>query len=160
MRRCAGAGKEHRQTESWAGQWTYSMPWHHDRFMKVGWPRGRGLLFLFHRVWILSCLGVCTFLGVQSFLGVLQNLLFPGVVITAWGPAANWSSDGEKECILYSLFCIFIIIITIFSINISFVALLNSLYLNHEFPPLSISPPHPAEGEEEGWASGCLVLSC
>jgi len=60
-------------------------------------------------------------------------------------------SGGEKYCIVYSLFCIFIIIIiiTIIISSISSVALLNSLYLNHEFPLLSISPPHPTGGRKE-----------
>ena len=59
---------------------------------------------------------------------------FPGSTITAWGLAVNQSSGGDKNCVLHSLFCIFIIIIIIsssgISINISFVALLNCLYLN------------------------------
>ena len=37
---------------------------------------------------------------------------------------------GVKNCIVYSLFCIFITIIISSSINISFVVLLNCLYLN------------------------------
>jgi len=48
----------------------------------------------------------------------------------AWGLTANWSF-GEKNCIVYRLFCIFIIIIIIIiisnnsinSISISFAAL-------------------------------------
>jgi len=52
----------------------------------------------------------------------LQNPPFLGSVITAWGLAVNWSLGGEKNCIVYSLFCVFIIIIittTIISIIIS-----------------------------------------
>ena len=69
---------------------------------------------------------------VRSFLVVwqnLQNLRVLGSVIAAWGLAANQSSGGEKNCIAYSLFCIFVIII-INNISISFVVLLNCLYLN------------------------------
>jgi len=43
------------------------------------------------------------------------------------------SSGGEKNCIVYSLFCLFIIIIVFIIINsssISFVVLLNCLYVN------------------------------
>jgi len=42
--------------------------------------------------------------------------------ITAQGLAVNRSSGSEKNCIVYSLFCIVIVII-------SFVVLLNCLYL-------------------------------
>ena len=59
-------------------------------------------------------------------------------MIAAWGLAVDQLSDGEKNCIVYSLFCIFsiifVIIITI-SINISFVALLNCFYLNPRVSP-------------------------
>jgi len=59
-----------------------------------------------------------------------------------------------ENCIVYSLFCIFIII------SIYFVVLLNCLYLSPRVLPSVHSPPHPAGGEGEGRASGCLVLSC
>jgi len=55
--------------------------------------------------------------------------------------ALNQSSGGQKNCIVYSLFCIvviiIVIIITISSIisTISFVALLNCLYLNPRVSP-------------------------
>jgi len=59
-------------------------------------------------------------------------------VIAAWGLAANLSLGGGKNCIVYSLFCIYIIIIVVTIIiiisSISFVVLLNCLYLN---PPVS-----------------------
>jgi len=66
-----------------------------------------------------------------------------------------------ENCIVYCLFCIFIIIvISSSSGSIYFVALLNWLYLN---PWVSLfvlfsCPSHWGGGE--GWASGCLVLSC
>jgi len=59
------------------------------------------------------------------------------------GLAVDWSSAHEKNCLVYRLFCIFIIIIIIIniiiiiisissssSINISYVTLLNCLYLS------------------------------
>jgi len=53
---------------------------------------------------------------------------------------------GEKNFIVYSLFCIFIIIIIIITIiiGISFVALLNCLYLNPRVLPFVhfSSPSH------------------
>ena len=55
-------------------------------------------------------------------------------MISARGLAVDQSSSGEKNCTVYSLFCIFIVIIdlivTIISISFSFVALLNCLCLN------------------------------
>ena len=46
-------------------------------------------------------------------------------MVAVQGLAVNRSSSGKKNCIVYGLFCIFIII----SISISFVVLLNCLYL-------------------------------
>jgi len=44
---------------------------------------------------------------------------------------SNQSSGGEKNCIVYSLFCIFVFIIIIIIIIIPFfVVFLNCLYLN------------------------------
>jgi len=72
-----------------------------------------------------------------------------GSVITARGLAVNPSSGGERNCIVYSLFCKFIIssaIRIISSVSISFVVLLNCLYLNPRVSLLCISPPHPSVG--------------
>jgi len=65
--------------------------------------------------------------------------------------AANWSLGGNN-CIVYSLFCIFIIILVIIitiisiisTISISFVVLLNHLYLNPRVLPFvhCSSPSH------------------
>jgi len=79
-------------------------------------------------------------------------------MIAAQRLAANWSLDGDINCIVYSLFCKFIIIIIIIiitfssssSMSTSFVALLNVFISTHKFPLLSIFPPHPAMGEGEG----------
>jgi len=48
---------------------------------------------------------------------------------------------------MYSLFCIFIIIIIIIMVGISFVVLLNCLYLNPRVLLFSILPPIPLRGE-------------
>ena len=64
-----------------------------------------------------------------------------GFTVAACRPTANWSSSGEKNCSVYRLFCIFIIIVVIIivisssNISISFVALLNCLYLNPQVLP-------------------------
>jgi len=42
----------------------------------------------------------------------------------------NQSLGGDKNSIVYRMFCIFIIIIITIIISISFVALLNCLYVN------------------------------
>jgi len=71
-----------------------------------------------------------------SFHERLNPLLAGSLISFFW--AANWLSGGEINCIVCSLFCVFIIIIVISitlisiisTISISFVALLNFLYLN------------------------------
>jgi len=71
--------------------------------------------------------------------------------LSSQGLAADQPSGGEKNCLVYSLFCLFIIIITIISsiIIISFVALLNCLYISPRiFPFVHFSTPsHCVEGE-------------
>ena len=100
-----------------------------------------------------------------------QNSRFPGSAIAAQDLAMNQSSAGEKNCIVYSLVFIFIVIIISnscissitmsMSISISFVALLNCLYLNPWFSSVvHFSSPSCWGWGGEGWASGCLVLSC
>jgi len=81
----------------------------------------------------------------------IQDFRVPGSAIAAWELAVNWSSGGKKNCIVYSLVCIFIIIIIIIAISsrsisiissISFVVLLNCLYLNpHALPFVHFSSP-------------------
>jgi len=68
------------------------------------------------------------------------------------GLAANWSLGGEKNCIVYSLLCIFISIIVIISSrsfisSIPFVALLNCFYLNPGDSPFVHFSSHWGEGE-------------
>jgi len=43
MSRCAGAGREHSQTDSQAGQWEYSVPYTSCSVYEWGWPGGRRL---------------------------------------------------------------------------------------------------------------------
>ena len=120
-----------------------NIPYHrcHAQLIKGG----RTLSFWFLGIQILFWLGVWTFLGVWSFLQILRNSWkpwFPGSAIAARGLAANGSLGGEKNCIIYRLVCIFSIIIiiitiisTISSISISFVALLNCLYISPRVIP-------------------------
>ena len=109
-----------------------------------------------------SCLGrdvklFCEFSKIHDFR-------VPDSAVTAWVLALNRSSGGKKNCTVYSLVCIFIIIIIIVAISsrsiniissISFVVLLNSLYLNSHavlFVHFS-SPSRRTETEKEGWGS-------
>jgi len=79
----------------------------------------------------------------------IHNFRVPGSAIAAWVLAVNRSSGGKKNLIVYSLVCIFIIIIIAISsrsINIissiSFVVLLNCLYLNpHALSFIHFSSP-------------------
>jgi len=52
-------------------------------------------------------------------------------MIAAQGLAVDWSLGGEKNCVVYRVFCIFIIMIVTSGIRISSVALLNCLYFKH-----------------------------
>jgi len=71
-------------------------------------------------------------------------------MIPARGLAAHQSSGSEKNCIVCSFFCIIIIFITL-SISISFVVLLNCLYLHPRVLPFVHSPPHlTVRGEGKG----------
>ena len=45
-------------------------------------------------------------------MGVLHNPQVQGCAITAQGLTVSWSLGGEKNCIVYSLFYIFIIILS------------------------------------------------
>jgi len=108
---------KHSQTAKLANR---NIPYHkhHSQFVDGGRPRGRNLLtFLFFHEFELS-------------LGQQFGLIFQ---------AADWSFSSEKNCILYSLFCIFFNIIVITSIisSISFVSLLNSFYLNPQVLPVA-----------------------
>jgi len=118
---------------SWEGAQTDRQP---------GWPAE-----IFHTMDITLILGTEDGQGQESALLVStssnpllygnsnfsRNLAKPAVFgfcgHCSGGLAANWSLGGEKNCIVYSLLCILINIIVIINrINISFIALLNSLY--------------------------------
>jgi len=84
-----------------------------------------GYRLLHLSLFILFCQEVWTFLGVQFFgesCETLKNSWVWHSMITAWGPAADWSLGGENNCLAYTLFCTFIIFGIISSSSISFVA--------------------------------------
>jgi len=68
---------------------------------------------------------------------------FQGSVIAARGLAVNWFLGGDKNCNVYSLFCIFHYY-HYFSISMYFIVLLNCLYLNSQVSPFVrlSSPSH------------------
>jgi len=71
----------------------------------------------------------------QEFCEILKNPQVQGSAIADQGLTANHSLGGGENCAVYSLLCVFIIIIiiNIFSssiISTSFVVLLNCLYLS------------------------------
>jgi len=79
--------------------------------------------------------------------------------IAAQWLAADRSLDSKKNCIAYSLFCIFSSSSNSSS-SISFFVLLNCLYLNPRVLPFVHSPPYPTGAQGMEWVSSCLVLSC
>jgi len=112
--------------------------------------------------------GILFFLGVQNFLGVRSFFCEFGdfCEICDFGDTLKiyelWETHGfhdhcsgtgyatgcqavRKNFIVYSLFCIFIIIS-----NISFIVLLSCLYLKSAVLPFVHSPPHPTRVEWEG----------
>ena len=147
----------------------------HVQFVNGGWPGHRNLLFPFLWVWIFSCPVVWTSLGVCFFLQNLQNSqksTISRVLVCCSGTGCKLVVGQWENFILCSLFCIFIIIIIIIishihshshstSTSISFVVLLNCLYLNlWVLPFVHLSSLSCWWVGEEGWASGCLVLNC
>ena len=91
---------------------------------------------------------------------------FCGSATAVQGLAVNHLLGGEKNCVVHSLFCMFILIVIIIiisnsSTSIYVVVLLNCLYLSPwVFPFVHFSAQPCWGGGKEGWASGCVVLSC
>jgi len=122
-----------------------NIPYHrrHPQFMNGGWPRGleSSLLWDFE----LFCEFTLSSMSLASsvkFARSAKSAKFvssrkpAGSTIASW--LCNWSSGGKKHCNGYSLFYIFIIIISSSS-SISLVVLLN--YLNPRVF-FSFSPSH------------------
>ena len=137
LSRCAGAGREHRQTAS--PSWSVEIFHTLDIMLCLWTGDGRGQ----------EAIGSSLFCEFESspvwefkrFWEILKNSQIWHSATTAQGLAADQSLGGEKRRIAYSLFCIFVIIIVtiiisiISSVSISFVAFLNCLYLNPRVPP-------------------------
>jgi len=139
--------RELSQTDSQAGQWKYSIPQTSCSVYEWVWPGGEGY-------WLFSVsmsFRICSWLGVWTFFR-----------------AANRSLSGEKNCVVYSLFCIFVIIIVIIitiisSVSIYFSVVLNCVYLNPwVFPFLHFSSLSCWGGKERGELAAvwCLLASC
>jgi len=116
MNRCAGAGREKSQTanQSWPMEIFHTIVVMIS--LRRGWLVGRKIpAFRFSR-------------SFESSLGWDFKHFF-------W--AENLLLEGEKNCIIYSSFCIFIITIIIsISVSISFLALLKCPYVNPWVFPL------------------------
>ena len=127
----------------------------------MGVGQGEGILFLVSLKFSASSTFFCEFGKFCEFLWVLR---LPWSLLRDW--LHNQASGGEKDCIVYSLFSIFIIIIIIFITTTIiiihfFVFLLNCLYLNPQVLLFVHSPPHPTAGVGgERAALWCLVVSC
>jgi len=77
----------------------------------------------------------------------LQNPQFTSPTVAARGLAANQSS-GDEKTVLYIVWFAYSIVVVV-AVVISFVVLLNCLYLNPRvLPPTG----------REGWASSCWIL--
>jgi len=112
---------------------------HHAQFMNESWPGGEGY-------WL------------YGFPGILNPLL-DGSLHIFW--AVIQSLGGEKNCIIYSFVCIFIIIITI--ISIYFVVLFNCLLsqtMSFPFCPFLLPILLEGKGRDQQAAVWCLVAGC
>ena len=131
-----------------AGQWKYSTPWTSCSVYEWGLAGEVGIYSFFSLICAFKSFLVWEF----DFLGEFCKIHDLGVPRSRLRLTANCSLGGKKNCVVYSLFCIYIIIISSSSsrsFSISFVALLNCIS-THKSYLLSISPPHPAVGEGEG----------
>ena len=150
--------------DSWPKLAHGNIPQHrrHAQVMNRGWLEGRNLFFSFSFPVSMNPLlsSSLTFsessVFFKSFAKFMKSASSRFYSCCSSGTGCESVIGWWEDCIVYSLFCIFIVI----SSRISFVALLNCLYLNPwVFPFVHFScPSHWGEGE--GWASGCLVLSC
>jgi len=128
MSRCARAGREHSQAASpgWPTEVFHTM----GIIYEWGLAEGQNLLFLVSmgsNPLLSRSLNFSQELGFfWEFCEILKNLQVRGSATAARGLTVHRSSGGEKNCVVYRLFCIFISS----SSSISFVALLNRLYLN------------------------------
>ena len=165
MSRCAGAGREHSQaaSPSWPMEMFHTMGIMLSLRIRVG---QRGGIFSFLSISVSSNFLLSRSLNFSSRSIFLVSFVkfekFWEFYDCCSGSDCESVIGWWENCVLYSLFCIFIIISSSSSSNssVSFVVLLNCLYLNPWillFVDFS-SPSCWGEGEE--WASVCLVPSC
>ena len=135
----SGAGRQHSHaaSASWPMKIFCIIGVMLSLWMGVGW--GIGILFF---------PGSSNFYASLVFFGEFCEIHGSWSLLRDW--LCTWSSGSEKNCIVYSLLWIFIIIIITTIISISFVLILNCLYLNLRVYFLSISPPHPTGGKGRG----------
>ena len=153
MSGCAGAGRGHGQAAS--PRWPLEIFHTIDIMLSLWTGVGQGAENLFHKFSLFLEFNLfCKFKLFHEF-GEIRELR-DRCSGTGWSIG---SLGTEKNCIEYSLFCIFIIIIVtiiiiiviiiiiiiiIITITIpSFVVLLNCLYLNPQVLLFVHSPPHP-----------------
>jgi len=116
MSGCAGAGRE--QSQAASPSWPVEIFHTTDVVLglRMGVGQGAGICFsLFCE--FKSSLGWEFELFWESglFWECHKICIFLGSAIAHWGLAVNWSLGGEKNCMVYSLVYIFIIIIIISS---------------------------------------------
>jgi len=130
-------------------QWKYSAPWTSCSVYEWVLAGGLGIFSSLFHVFEPSLVWRFEFsweVGLfQEYCEIWKNRQVLGSTIAAWGPIANWLSGGEKNSIVHSLFCIFIVVILIIiiiiisssssNISIYFVVFLNCLYLKPQVLP-------------------------
>jgi len=125
MSRCAGAGREHSQAggPSWPVEILHTMGSMLRLWMGIGWAMGMSPLFSVssNPLWSWSLVFFGNFTKFTKFVS-------SGFCSHCLGAVCNSIVRWWESCILYSLGCIFISSSS--SINVSFVVLLNCLYLS------------------------------
>ena len=193
MSNCAGAGREHQQAAS------PSCPkeiFHATGIMlslQMGIDSEAGILFFFsisNSLWSMSSNFDRNLVFLENFTN--NSLKFTNSRFHNHLSGTDCESGIRQweNCIAYSLFCIFITIISSSRVVLVFIlvylvvlistylftnlyyllnihssinicfVVLNCLYLKPQVSPFVHFCSHPAGREGEGWASSCLVLSC
>ena len=109
-----------------AGQWKYSIPWMSRSVYKLGLAGVRNLLFSMSLKLLLP--GSSNFPRNSVFFRSFTKFMSSGFHDHCLRTGCKLVTGWQENCVVCGLFCMFIIMIV--SISISFVVLLNCLYLN------------------------------
>ena len=161
MSRCAGAGREHSQTDSpsWPMEIFHMIDVVLSLWRGVSWGARIRSSPLLAAVSSNPLLSRSPFFSRSSvFFGNFVKFAISGFCDRFSGTGCELVIGWWEKCIVHSLFCISVIITVTSSVSISLVILLNCLYLNPQaFPFIHLSSPSCGGWGREGvseWLSG------